>query len=151
MTILATGRIKGVTLIELFLVIIIIGVLVGISLPSLKATFNNLRLDSFSRELQSLMNYLHERSIVEKKVIYLNIDNNKKEIWAEIKGEQAQTRLKTLGFGDDIKIETDSEEIIFYPDGEITKATIEVRNHYNQKISLTTKGVFGGVKILPQE
>lgn len=146
---LATGRIKGVTFVELFLVIIIIGVLVGISLPNLKVTFNSLRLETFSRELQSLMNYLHERSIVEGKIIYLNIDTDKKEIWAKIK--DMETPLKTLALGEDIRIETENKQILFYPDGEIDKVTIEVLNPHNQKISLTTKGVYGGVKILAQE
>lgn len=147
--ILATGRIKGFTFVELLLVIIIIGILIAISLPNLKKTFNNLRLDNFSRELQAFMNYLHERSVVEGKIIYLNLDNDEKEIWARI--QDAQSRLKTLPLPDDIRIESENKEILFYPDGSIDNITIGVVNLDNQKITLTTKGVFGGVKLLFQE
>ena len=147
--ILATGRTKGFTFVELLLVIIVIGALLAISLPNIRKTFNNLRLDNFSRELQAFMNYLHERSVVEEKIIYLNLDNDKKEIWAQIQDEQSQ--LKTLVLPDGMKIESEKKQILFYPDGSIDNATIEVVNLDKQKVSLTTKGVFGGVKLLFQE
>ena len=95
------------------------------------------------------MNYLYERSVVEGKIIYLNIDNDKKEVWANI--QDAQNRLKTLPLPDDIRLETEKKQILFYPNGEIEKVTIEVVNLDNQKIILTTKGVFSGVKLLLQE
>lgn len=142
-------RYKGLTFIEILFVVIIIGILIGISLPNFRKDFNSLRLNSFSRELQSLMNYLHERSVVEGKTIYLNIDNDKKEVWANI--QDTQNRLKTLSLPDTIKLETEKKQILFYPDGEIEKVTIEVVNLDNQKIILTTKGVFSGVKLLLQE
>lgn len=147
--ILATGRTKGFTFVELLLVIIVIGILLAISLPNIRKTFNNLSLDNFSRELQAFMNYLHERSVVEEKIIYLNLDNDKKEIWAQIQDEQSQ--LKTLVLPDGMKIESEKKQILFYPDGSIDNATIEVVNLDKQKVSLTTKGVFGGVKLLFQE
>lgn len=144
---------NALTFIEILLVIIIIGILIGIALPSFRKTFNNLQLNNFSRELQSFMNYLHERSIVEGKIIYLNIDNELREAWAQMKDKDTDKdiRLKTLRLPDKIKIETQNYQILFYPDGSIDKLTLDVVNQDSQKITLTTQGVYGGVKILAQE
>ena len=149
--ILATGKIKGLTFIEILFVIIIIGILTGISLPQFRKTFNTLQLNSFSREFQAFMNYLCQRSIVEGKIIYLNIDidNGKREYWAQVKGEI--NRLKTYKVPDQMKIETQQKQIMFYPDGSIDKTTIKLINPDNRYVNLTTKGVFGGVKLQSQE
>jgi len=142
-------QLRAITFIELILVIVIIGILIGVSLPRFRNTFNDLQLNGFSRELQASMNYLRQRSIVEGKIIYLNIDNDNREYWAKIKGEE--NRLKTYKIPAQIRIETEQEQIIFYPDGNIDKVTINLCGFDNQSIALTTRGVFGGVKIQSQE
>ena len=154
--ILATGNCvagrkthSAITFIELLLVIVIIGILIGISTPSFRKTFNHLRLNSFSRELQTFMNYLRQRSIVEGKLIYLNIDNDTREYWAKVK--DVKNRLRTYKIAAEIRIEAEQKQIIFYPDGNIDKVTIDLIGSDNQKITLTTKGVFGGVKLQSQE
>lgn len=154
-TIYYRSTVKAFTFIELFIVIIIIGILIGISLPSFKKTFNNLQLNSFSQEIQAFMNYLHERSIVEGKIIYFNIDNEKKEYWAKIKDTKARLRTYFLPRGIDIEIikkaDTDNKQIIFYPDGQIDKVSIKIAGPDKQGIILTTEGMFGKIKIQPQE
>lgn len=139
----------GFTLIELLFVIIIIGILIGVSLPRLKESYNGIQLNNFSRELQDLMNYLRQRAIVERTVISLNFDPDKDEYWAMKKG--AETRLKTYHIPGGIKLETDKTEIFFYPDGQIDKVTVEIINPAKQNITLTTKGIFGGAKILKEK
>jgi len=140
----ATGRVKGFTFIELLIIIIIIGILVGISLPQFRNNVNRLQLNSFSRELQSFMNYLHERAVVEGEVIYLAFDMDNNEYWAQVKGKSQ--RLKTYHFPEGIKIETEENQINFYPDGSIDKTTIMLKDSAEQSVNLTTKGVFGRVK-----
>jgi len=145
----------GLTFIEIFLVIIIISVLVGISLPNTKKTFNNLQLNSFTRQLQDFMNYLHERAIVEEKIIYLNIDKENNEYWAKI--QDGQDRLRTYSIPEELtieiikKIDTGDKQILFLPDGSIDKVTIKINNRDNQSIILTTEGLFGKAKIQTQE
>lgn len=141
----AISRAKSFTFIEILFVIIIAGILLGVSLPAFRKTFNNLQLNSFSRELQSFMNYLSERSVVEEKVIYLNIDNGQRECWAQVKNET--NRLKTYRIPPDIEIEATQEQIAFYPDGSIDKINIKIINRDSQYFNLTTEGVFSGVKL----
>ena len=139
---------KGFTLIEILFVVIILSILIGFSMPQLKKTYENLELNNFARELQSYMNYLCEQAIVTGETIYLTIDNGNKKYWASVTGDK--NRLKTATIPDDIKLETQQKQIAFYPDASIDKVIIKVSNASNQYLSLTTKGVFGSVKIQTQ-
>ncbi len=147
--IFAMNRTQGFTFIELFITVIIIGILVGVSFPNFRKTFNQMRLNSFSSELQSFMNYLSERAIVERRIIYLNIDNDKKKYWARIK--DTENRLKSYSIPNEISVEPEQNSILFYPDGQIDKVTIKIAGLGTQNIDLTTKGVFCGVKLQTQK
>lgn len=137
---------RAFTFLELLLVILLIGILVATSVPNLRKNFDTVKLNSFSGQLQAFMNYLHERSIVEQQVIYLNFDREKRQFKANMK--DSPVFLKILTVPEDISIET-QDQVLFYPDGQIDGVTISIIGKNDQKINLTTKGVFGGTKILP--
>jgi len=140
---------RAITLIELALVILVIGILIGITLPSFRKTFNQLQLNSFSREFQVLMQYLRQRSIVEGKIIYLNIDSENRQYWTKIR--DMENRLKTYRLPEGVTLSSEQKQVAFYPDGNIDKTTIIISGPDNNNITLTTKGVFGGVKLQAQE
>ncbi len=114
------------TFLEILIVISVIGVLAALSLPKFKNTFYDLQLNNFALEMQTFMNYLHERAIVEGKVIYLVMDKEEKDVVARLGDSQA--RLKTYPVPFDIVLETDKPKILFYPDGQIDKVTITLSN-----------------------
>lgn len=150
MTTSVTGKKRrGLTFIELFIVIIILGILIGVSVPAFRKSFESNQLNAFSAELQSFMNYLRQRSIVEREIVFLNIDNEKSVFWGRIRNKQIPLKIYHIPPG--INIEAQNTQICFYPDGQIDRLTIIISNRYNQKVTLTTEGVFGGVKLLPQE
>ena len=103
-----------------------------------------MELQSFTQEFQSLFGFLHERSIVQEDIIYLTIDNDQHEYWVKLK--DAPQRLKTYPIPKAITIESPAPAIAFYPDGSIDKITVRIANDQGQKVSLTTEGVFGGIK-----
>ena len=144
------NRAQGLTFIELFIVIIILGILAGVSFLNFRKNFNQIELNSFSSELQSFMNYLTERAIVERKTIYLNIDNDNKKYWAQFEGDDNNI-LKIHPFPSEITIENGHQPIAFYPDGSIDKVTIKLINRDNRYVNLTTKEVFSSVRLQPQE
>jgi len=136
----------GITFLELILVIAIIAVFAAITLPNFRKTFYNHQLKSFSRGLQAMINYLHERSIVERKVIYLAIDNANQEYRAEVMDNGARVVQKKYPIPQGISIECVQQEILIYPDGSLDKVDLLLKSGEAQ-VQLTTKGVFGGAKV----
>lgn len=145
---------RGFTFIELILVVLILAALVGISVPRFKKTFDNLQLNNFASELQGQLAYWQERAIVEKKPITLKIDSEKKEYSLYITGAEAALKSYTVPSG--ITLQAEPAEITFYPDGSIKhgdagKTNISLSNPGEEKITLTTEGVFSGFKIAAEE
>lgn len=144
---------KALTFIELFIVIIIIGILAGLSAPNFRRSFNSAQIDSFSRQLQSYMNYLRDKSVVDQRVIYLSIDTDKQQYSSWAQG--AVVSFKTYPIPKDINIEilkklnTNNPEVYFYPDGRIDAVNIKI-SYAGRNIILTTEGIFGKVKIRKQ-
>jgi len=145
------SRRRGFTFIELMVVIIIIAVLTSISAPLFKNTFAKIQLDQTLRQLQTFIGFLHQRSVIERKVIYLKVDNQQKQYWGQINDSPA--RLRSYSFPEkfilDVKKITNpqDESISFYPDGAIDAVTIEITTPEGKSLSITTEGVYGGAKI----
>lgn len=145
------SRRRGFTFIELMVVIIIITVLTSISAPLFKKTFAKIQLDQTLRQLQTFIGFLHQRSVIERKIIYLKVDNQQKQYWGQIHDSPA--RLRSYSFPEkfilDVKKITNphDESISFYPDGAIDAVTIEISTPEEKSLSITTEGVYGGAKI----
>lgn len=136
---------KGLTFIELFIVILIIAILAGISIPSFKRTFDNLQLNSFAKDTQSLMNYLQQRSKVENRVIALRMSPEDRKLSASYLDDAKIIKTSVIPQG--VSININQDQILFYPDGSMDKVNINLSNQYNNKIVLTTKGVFNAISI----
>lgn len=138
------------TLIELMFTVVILAILISVSLPNIRKTFNGLELNNTAGHLAAIMNYLKERAVIAQESVYLTIDNDKNEYWAQIGNETS--RLKTYRFPEEIEIIKEPAEgrIIFYPDGHIDSVIVELINIDQQNITLTTQGVYGGVKIIAE-
>ena len=93
MTISAIKGKHAFTFIEIFFVIILIGILLGAAIPRVKRSLESLELNNFSGDLQDFMRYLKDRAVVEGKIIVLKVDQENLQYWAGIKDNQ--TRFKT--------------------------------------------------------
>lgn len=138
---------RAFTLIELLIAITIFVILATAAIPSLKNSASNMRLDASSRELQSFINRLRQQAIVDSNLIVLNIAQN--NFAARLKGQDDVFRKYSADAA--LRVESNKTEVLFYPDGRIDPVEINLIAQNGSCRKLTTKGVFGAVKLLPKE
>lgn len=152
---------KGFTLLELLIVVFIISIVLGLSMPVFRKTFSDMKLNASAQDIVSLLRYAQERSIVEGAIFRLNLDTAKGEYWlTKARKEEAKRALSfdkvTGNFGrrysipDELVIETKAVNAVdCYPDGEITAATITFSNANKKSFSIvTTPNVGSGVTVI---
>lgn len=137
----------ALTFIEILIVVVILVILSASAMPNLRTAVTNVQLDTSARQLQTLMDYLRQRSIIDGKVVILNIDGN--EFLAKFNGEDAV--LRKYSIPGRIKAQSDKPEVFFYPDGRIEAIEIVLTAKNNSRRVLTTRGVYGAFKLLPEE
>jgi len=138
-----------------FLVIIIIGILSGISAPSLKNSFNSFKLNSSAREIALLIRQLQAKAVYQAEPFFLQINTQKgifapmakvNNYWQALK----EKSVKPIIIDEVIRLSIlpqEKERINFYPDGSIDKIEIKLENPSYQKIVLTVEDIIGNVKI----
>lgn len=139
------ASVRGFTFIELLCVVTIISIAAAVSLPRINNYLNNLELNSFSRDLQAVINYLCQRAVVERKIIYLDIDEDNKQYWAYDLGGSYVLKKCRIPAG--INVVSEQKKFTFYPDGSVDKINIKLINRDNQAVNLTSRGVFCGAKL----
>lgn len=146
---------KGFTLIELLIVIVIVGVLSGLTIPRIRSTFSNFELKSFSKDLFYLAHYLQSRATSEGEIYLLKIDKEKGEFQPFYKKDEAFLPLRgkigavmkapeKCGIILDPAQKTD---IFFYPDASVDNIKITLKNDFGRQISVIIKGATSAIKI----
>jgi len=146
---------KGLTLIELLLVVAIITVLAGLNFPAFRTTYNRLKLENCALNILALSRFAQQKAIVTSGIYRLNFDPVNKTYWlSQILEEPSQEpRLLTGRFGAkfqipaDIELALSGQEINFYPSGESDNATIALSNEQHARFEIFKSGAFGEFKV----
>jgi len=149
-------REKGLTFIELILVISILSILTAISTPLFRRTFDNLQVRNLCLDISKLSKYVQERAIMEQVIHRIDFDVNNKEYWVSIakdplNPEKFITLNNRLGrkrrFSTNILLECAKPYAVFYPDGRVDELTMYVAGADGEVYTLTNKETTGYVKI----
>lgn len=154
----------GFTFIELMLVAILIGIVVGISTPIFRRTFGHLQLDDTCHNIAKLMRYAQQRAVVEREAYRLRFDSSRGTYWLEVEKAEVDPLRTSKAFvpirgrfGKRYPIprgivvtfkEEDVTAITFYPDGRADNVTIYVSDQKANAYTLKTARRIGYVKVV---
>ena len=158
------GKDGGFTLIELLVVIIVLGVLVGLVIPTMgEMTGANLRKSS--RHLTGMIRFLRDDAQAKKVVYRLRFDIPAGRYWAEVltrtsegtaefkrlqislsseTGLAGQTTFRDVKAGN----HPDDPYILFTPDGWVERAAIHLKSGDGKDYTLLVKPLTGNTELL---
>jgi type II secretion system protein H len=84
-------HIRGFTLLEIMTVIVIMGVMIAITMPSMKAMNEKNKLRSTARELIALMKYARSEAVFGHRMTEVFLDLDKRLYWMDLRTPDAKT------------------------------------------------------------
>lgn len=150
---------RGVTFIELLIVIAIIGIIAGITLPNFKKTYSNFELDSFVKDISYLVRYLQSNSISSSRICRMDIEQINERLqfkglaqgefgeFDTIKGRHSKGYESPAGITIFSIEPAERSSIFFYPDGTLDKTDIVFKNKYGKETKLVLKGSGTSIEI----
>jgi general secretion pathway protein H len=123
---------NGFTLLELILVLMLMGLIGGLTLPFVVSTLDRIKLQSEVRQIASAIQFTRSEAISRKTLFIFNVDIDNNNYWLAIPKQEEITQSKPID--ETVRImdyqsadETLTEgkfEILFYPRGNSSGGTI---------------------------
>ena len=139
------------TLLELILVITIICIVVGITLPYFKKNLDKLRHDEFVRRVYLFLDNAKTYSQLYSRNTKIEI-NGKKEIMIEVMENEEykpiEARYSNLVLPRDITINSEEPSVIFYPDATCTDFSWDIFNKAERIYTVKGSGFNGKFEII---
>jgi len=148
----------GFTLLELLIVILIMAVVVGFSIPRFSRTFSHLRLQVFASDVAKLLTYASRRAVARGEMLRIHFDLEGRRYWLaqaqeaapEGKSERVPDkfgRISSMPQG--ISLDPSAREVTFYPDGRADRFEMLILDNNRQEgYRLVTDVWTGRVKLL---
>jgi type II secretion system protein H len=126
------GKANGFTLLELVLVLLLMSLIAGLTLPFVASTLDRITLQSEVRQIASALQFARSEAISKKTLYAFHIDINEKQYWLGIPKQEEITQPKPID--ETVRIldyqrtdETLTEGafmILFYPRGNSSGGTL---------------------------
>lgn len=118
-------KMKGFTLIEILLVVLIVSIIVTLAVPRFQKTFTTIQLANTTQDIAQLMRFLRIRASSEKIVYQLKIDLLNRKYYVKKIGAGTVTAYETTHIiPKDINLAATRDTINFYTDGTMDEASI---------------------------
>lgn len=133
------------------MVILVIGIFLGLTIPKFRNTFSNFELDNFSKDLYLLSRYLQNSAISQGNVFCLVIDNDQgvkfqgyliseNGEFNKIPGRLGREYAAAQGISIYQAEASARSEVYFYPDAKIDNLSLCFENKNQRKICFSTSG-----------
>ena len=143
----------GFTLIELTLVSVIILILITLSMPLFRRTYEDLKITSCAKDISQIIHFSRERAIFERRNYRIIIDTKSNTYQILVHDEEgdgfkplADRWGRMFHIPKDIEIRTDIKQIDFLPGGVSDSAVIYIIRE-NRTYSIILDGSTGSIKV----
>ena len=157
------GR-RGFTLLEVLIVLSIVAVLAGTSVPMFRRTFNGLQLEVFSYDLSRLLEYAGRRAVATGALMRVHFAAGGRQYWLlqrdEISpgpgsgpGLESQFQRVPSRYGqthavpETVTLVPGASDVTFYPDGRADAFEALILDHQREGYRLTTHVWTGRVSL----
>ena len=138
---------KCFTLLELILVIAIISILAGLSLPHFRNQLDKFKIENFTRSLYLLLDHAKTYAVFYSTNARVDIEPDRKEINIKKKEDQdykaIEERFSRLTLPYSTTVETKDISVIFYPDGTCSEFLWDIV-HKGRKLYMIKSSGFNG-------
>ncbi len=90
------GEANGFTLLELVLVLLLMSLIAGLTLPFVVSTLDRIKLQSEVRQIASALHFARSEAISKKTLFTFNIDIDKNQYWLAIPKQEEVTQSKPV-------------------------------------------------------
>ena len=153
---------NGFTLLELIVVMLLMGIILGIAAPDLRGTFRSRQGPDQATLLLGLTKYARAQAVVEGRVYRLNLDPAAGGYWlsaldsgnfAELGRDLGRRRIPPEGISVALKGPdgTPLSHVQFYPDGRTDPAVFEVTDRAGRTWQLASDTAVDGFRIANHE
>ena len=127
---------NGFTLLELVLVLLLMGLIAGLTLPFVVSTLDRIKLQSEVRQIASAIQFTRSEAISRKTLFTFNVDINNSQYWLAIPKQEEVTQSKPIDETVQIMDYQRADEmltegtfmILFYPRGNSSGGTIRFKS-----------------------
>lgn len=135
---LRIGSTKGLTLIEVLLALVIMGLIISITLPNFNQLLESVDQKAARRQMVNLFNKLQRKAVTAAQIEKVRIENNRL-IYRNSAGEKT-----VFGRGmQQIKLEKGSNPLSFYPNGSSSGVQLLLITNNGNKIKIEVDKITG--------
>ncbi|MCK5580304.1 MAG: hypothetical protein KAJ18_03435 [Candidatus Omnitrophica bacterium] len=156
----------GFTFVEILLVVVLLGVVAGLSIPHFSQSYKTLQVQNIANNIVYLMRYAQSRAIIKNTTVRLVFDGPFERYWLEQAQEIGQgdeisfARIegrwgRRFSVSQEVEVSMQDSFIKFYPDGKIDKNEASICRDVSQGkqdcVMITTKWQPGYIHLVKQQ
>ncbi len=158
---------RGVTLLELIVVISILSIMLGVMTPLFRNSYTNLEIRNAYKNIAAVFGHAQERAIMEEREFRINFDRRQGAYWLSYRDDPMEFPAKFVDLNTDagrvrfvpgaVKLtfiegakydrKSGARSITFYPNGTADRATVQFRSTSGDSFRIETAREAGMVSI----
>jgi len=147
---------KGVSLLELIVVLMLLGLAVGVVMPSFSRGLKGLELETAGRDLITRMRHARSQAIAKQKVFRIILIKNEEENVPDyyIFANEFEQEIRKVSLPEGVSIQTEEQEfpvrISFYANGRSSGALFTLKRETGRQMKISVDPITGFPKVLKE-